>query len=76
MAPSLRWAWNAVGRKLAPEVLVSRWVTRRTVIPARVWQENQLNSFGKHPAGNCWLEGGRSSLLESAQEATLLSLSV
>src|SRR5579885_37181 len=32
-------------------------------------------TFGKHPAGNCRLEGGRSSLLESAQEATLSSVS-
>src|SRR5580692_6766593 len=32
--------------------------------------------LGKHPAGNRWLEGGRSSLLKSAQRATLLSIAV
>ena len=32
--------------------------------------------LGKHQAGNGWLEGGRSSLLESAQEATLLSVAM
>jgi hypothetical protein len=30
--------------------------------------------LGKHPAGNGLLEGGRNSLLESAQEATLMSV--
>jgi hypothetical protein len=30
--------------------------------------------LGKHPAGNGFLEGGRNSLLESAQEATLTSV--
>ena len=35
---------------------------------------SRLVTFGKHPAGNCRLEGGRNSLLESAQEATLSSL--
>jgi hypothetical protein len=28
------------------------------------------------PAGNGWLKGGRSSLLESAQEATLSSVAI
>ena len=35
---------------------------------------SSLHLLGKHPAGDCWLEGGRSSLLESAQEATLSSV--
>jgi hypothetical protein len=30
--------------------------------------------LGKHPAGNGLLEGGRNLLLESAQEATLMSV--
>jgi hypothetical protein len=30
--------------------------------------------LGKHPAGNGLLKGGRNSLLESAQEATLMSV--
>ena len=30
--------------------------------------------LGKHPAGSGWLESGRNSLLESAQEATLTSV--
>jgi hypothetical protein len=30
--------------------------------------------LGKHPAGNGSLDGGRNSLLESAQEATLISV--
>jgi len=30
--------------------------------------------LGKRPAGDGWLEVGRSSLLESAQEATLMSV--
>jgi hypothetical protein len=30
--------------------------------------------LGIHPAGNGWLRGGRNSLLESAQEATLSSV--
>jgi hypothetical protein len=35
---------------------------------------NGPDLLGKHPAGNGWLGGGRNSLLESAQEATLTSV--
>jgi hypothetical protein len=38
------------------------------------WKEFRL--LGKHPAGNGMLEGGRNSLLESAQEATLMSVPI
>src|SRR5208283_1119521 len=37
-------------------------------------QTETLLSPWETPAGNGWLEGGRSSLLESAQEATLSSV--
>jgi hypothetical protein len=47
--------------------------TRRTGLAGTVCDSSPL---GKHPAGNCWLEGGRSLLLESAQEATLLSVAM
>ncbi len=40
----------------------------------RGWHRKRLVSFGKHQARNGWREGGRSSLLESAQGATLLSV--
>jgi hypothetical protein len=45
-----------------------------TVIPAVCsgWKRSGL--LGKHPAGDGVLEGGRSSLLESAQQATLSSV--
>jgi hypothetical protein len=38
------------------------------------WIETRLFSLGLHPAGNGLLEGGRNSLLESAQQATLTSV--
>jgi len=38
------------------------------------WIGNRLFSLGLHPAGNGLLEGGRNSLLESAQQATLTSV--
>lgn len=41
-----------------------------------VWSGKRLVSFGKHQARNGWREGGRSSLLESAQGATLLSVAM
>jgi hypothetical protein len=31
------------------------------------WKRKRLISFGKHPAGNALLEGGRNSPLEFAQ---------
>jgi hypothetical protein len=37
-------------------------------------KQKQLISIGKHPAGNALLEGGRNSLLEFAQQATLSSV--
>ena len=38
------------------------------------WIDTRLFSLGLHPAGNGLLEGGRNSLLESAQQATLTSV--
>src|SRR5579871_549648 len=42
--------------------------------PELFWPRERLVSFGNHQAGNGWLEGGRSSLLESAQGATVSSV--
>lgn len=45
---------------------------RRDSLPSHSrWHGIDLYLLGKHPAYNCWLWGGRSSLLESAQEATI-----
>ena len=41
-----------------------------------VLAEKASDLLGKHPAGSGLLEGGRNSLLESAQEATLTSVSM
>jgi hypothetical protein len=38
------------------------------------WSQKRPISLGKHPAAAAWLEGGRNSLLKSAQEATLTSV--
>ena len=40
------------------------------------WIDTRLFSLGLHPAGNGLLEGGRNSLLESAQQATLTSVAI
>ena len=45
-----------------------------TVLPADYAGMKWTGLLGKHPAGNGSLDGGRNSLLESAQEATLISV--
>jgi hypothetical protein len=47
-----------------------------TVLPAGCAGALSTGLRGKHPAGNCMLEGGRNSLLESAQQGTLLSVAI
>ena len=47
---------------------------RQSSVPA-VLASKATRLLGKHQAGNGWLEGGRSSLRESAQRATLLKCS-
>ena len=65
---------GAVHRSLL-ELHVQGSFLRGTRLPAAHRRpRSRLVTFGKHPAGNCRLEGGRSSLLESAQEATLSSV--
>jgi len=74
-APRLPSTWDAGGLySLTAIVLVIRGLSqgRRSQPIKLAWKANCL--LGKHPAGNGWLEGGRSSLLESAQEATLSSV--
>ena len=53
---------------------VTMVVLAETVLPAGGLAWKAICLLGKHPAGNGWLEGGRSLLLESAQEATLTSV--
>jgi hypothetical protein len=45
-----------------------------TVFSARQLAQDPTRLLGKHQARNGWLEGGRSSLLESAQGATPTSV--
>ena len=60
----------AIATVTEPEVF-----SRETPAQLFSWSiRNSLCLLGKHPAGYGLLEGGRNSLLESAQEATLMSV--
>jgi hypothetical protein len=66
---------NADGRNLGNRKRYP-WSFWRDGASARELAVKGLVSFRKHQAGNGWLEGGRSSLLKSAQEATLSSVAM
>jgi hypothetical protein len=65
-----------MSRDLPPRVTSRFKYSKATASPNKWLGVNGDCLLGKNPAGNGLLEGGRNSLLESAQEATLSSVAI